>query len=374
MRSTKLPLSLLDERAKTSRVHILDTESFGTTFGPKAQRKRPNMKAFDVQVIDSSDIVLQVWQYITLMRRIYLVDCPGVVYPSGDSETDIILKGVVRIENVKDAAEHIPTVLERVKREYISKSYKISSWNDATDFLEQFARRAGKLLKGAEPDLNTVAKMMLNDFQRGKLPYFVPPPKQEGDETKPSKKQKTSQEPPVLPLSSSFVKASTENNNQTDSKAEENKSQEDVTTTVEDSESTSENKHDVNTQDEANNSDINAHTESASTGSSQFHVSQDFSAICVAPEFEGDDVKPLDVSKEDDKNKLNDDEEDDDDEEDVDEEDGDEDVEVDDNNEEDPEERGSNEGHEESINDNINDIDNQVDTNKETRKELRRSY
>ena len=29
------------------------------------------------------------------MRRIYLIDCPGVVYPSGDSETDIILKGVV---------------------------------------------------------------------------------------------------------------------------------------------------------------------------------------------------------------------------------------------------------------------------------------
>ena len=40
-------------------------------------------------------LILQVWQYVTLMRRIYLIDCPGVVYPSGDSETDIILKGVV---------------------------------------------------------------------------------------------------------------------------------------------------------------------------------------------------------------------------------------------------------------------------------------
>ena len=35
------------------------------------------------------------WQYITLMRRIYLIDCPGVVYPAGDSDTDIVLKGVV---------------------------------------------------------------------------------------------------------------------------------------------------------------------------------------------------------------------------------------------------------------------------------------
>ena len=37
----------------------------------------------------------QVWQYVTLMRRIYLIDCPGVVHPSGDTETDIVLKGVV---------------------------------------------------------------------------------------------------------------------------------------------------------------------------------------------------------------------------------------------------------------------------------------
>lgn len=29
------------------------------------------------------------------MRRIYLIDCPGVVYPTGDTETEIVLKGVV---------------------------------------------------------------------------------------------------------------------------------------------------------------------------------------------------------------------------------------------------------------------------------------
>ena len=39
----------------------------------------------------------QVWQYITLMKRIYLIDCPGVVYPCGDTDTEIVLKGVVSI-------------------------------------------------------------------------------------------------------------------------------------------------------------------------------------------------------------------------------------------------------------------------------------
>tara|TARA_R110002050_G_scaffold245831_1_gene383482 strand:+ start:356 stop:751 length:396 start_codon:yes stop_codon:yes gene_type:complete len=36
----------------------------------------------------------KVWQYITLFKRIFLIDCPGIVYPSGDTETDIVLKGM----------------------------------------------------------------------------------------------------------------------------------------------------------------------------------------------------------------------------------------------------------------------------------------
>ena len=31
------------------------------------------------------------------MHRIYLIDCPGIVYPSGDIETEIILKSVVSL-------------------------------------------------------------------------------------------------------------------------------------------------------------------------------------------------------------------------------------------------------------------------------------
>ncbi|KAI2805961.1 Nucleolar GTP-binding protein 2 [Blomia tropicalis] len=350
MRQTRLPITLLNERAKYERVHILDTESFGDTFGKKSKRKRPRIKfetlesltkAADEQasnydekkdtniiqnpdykvealenimkkgqskriwnelykVIDSSDVVVQVldvrdpmgtrskhietymkkekphkhlvfvlnkcdlvptwvtqrwvtllspeyptmafkasiktpfgkgamisllrqfsqlhsdkkqisvgfigypnvgkssiintlrakkvcnvapiagetkvWQYITLMKRIYLIDCPGVVYPSGDTETEIVLKGVVRVENIKNPDDYIETILERVKPEYLSKAYKLSEWDDHIDFLTKLAARTGKLLKGGEPDINTVSKMVLNDWQRGKLPYYVKPP------------------------------------------------------------------------------------------------------------------------------------------------------------------------------------------------------
>ncbi|XP_062592743.1 nucleolar GTP-binding protein 2-like [Saccostrea cucullata] len=357
MRQTKLPITLLNETAKYAKVHLLDTEGFETTFGKKAQRKKPKLRTADMQalveqamtategysadkdrdlvteapefkdeqpevifkagqskrvwgelykVIDSSDVVVQVldarnplgtrcyqierymkkekphkhlifvlnkvdlipvwvtqkwvailsqeyptmafhasitnpfgkgalinllrqfsqlhtdkkqisvgfigypnvgkssiinslrakkvckvapiagetkvWQYVTLMKRIYLVDCPGVVYPTAATPTESVLKGVVRVELVKSPEDYIPAMLERVKPEYIKNTYKVEDWKSAEDFLEQIARKSGKLLKGGEPDLGTVAKMVLNDWQRGKIPYFVKPPGCENEE------------------------------------------------------------------------------------------------------------------------------------------------------------------------------------------------
>lgn len=351
MKPTKLPITLLNEKAKNTRVHILDTESFDSVFGPKKSRKRPHIKVGDLEnfskmaessaanykedkdrdlvkedsgmkdaprewimaagqskriwnelhkVIDSSDVVLQVldardplgtrcpyienflktekphkhlifilnkvdlvpiwvtqrwvavlsseyptiafhasithpfgkgslinllrqfsklhidkkqisvgligypnvgkssiintlrskkvckvapiagetkvWQYVTLMRRIYLIDCPGVVYPSAETDTEKVLKGVVRVELVQNPEDYIPPVLERVKREYIVKTYQVDGWETAEEFLEKLAFRTGKLLKGGEPDITIVSRIVLNDWQRGKLPFYVMPP------------------------------------------------------------------------------------------------------------------------------------------------------------------------------------------------------
>ncbi|KAJ7948632.1 Nuclear/nucleolar GTPase 2 [Quillaja saponaria] len=121
----------------------------------------------------------KVWQYITLTKRIFLIDCPGVVYHNKDTDTDIVLKGVVRVTNLHDAAEHIGEVLKRVKKEHLERAYKIKDWTDDNDFLVQLCKLTGKLYKGGEPDLMTAAKMVLHDWQRGKIPFFVPPPRQD---------------------------------------------------------------------------------------------------------------------------------------------------------------------------------------------------
>ncbi|PRQ40200.1 putative nucleolar GTP-binding protein [Rosa chinensis] len=85
----------------------------------------------------------------------------------------------VRVTNLQDASEHIGEVLKRVKKEHLQRAYKIKDWEDDNDFLVQLCKSSGKLLKGGEPDLMTAAKMILHDWQRGKIPFFVPPPQRE---------------------------------------------------------------------------------------------------------------------------------------------------------------------------------------------------
>ncbi|KAG6387190.1 hypothetical protein SASPL_152376 [Salvia splendens] len=101
----------------------------------------------------------KVWQYITLSKRIFLIDCPGAVYQSNDSEADIVLKGV--------------------GWDMISYNRVQVHWEDDKDFLAQLCKLTGKPLKGDESDYTTAAKMILHDWQRGKIPFFVPPPMEE---------------------------------------------------------------------------------------------------------------------------------------------------------------------------------------------------
>ncbi|KAJ7186694.1 NUC091 domain-containing protein [Mycena filopes] len=124
----------------------------------------------------------KVWQYITLTRRIYLIDCPGIVPTSAhDTEASTVLKGVVRVEALPTPSDHIPALMARVKPVYLSRTYGVALPEDGgvwepEDFLDKLARMKGRLLKHGEPDLDAVAKIVLSDWVRGRIPFFVPPP------------------------------------------------------------------------------------------------------------------------------------------------------------------------------------------------------
>jgi nuclear GTP-binding protein len=135
----------------------------------------------------------KIWQYVTLFKRIALVDCPGVVVDTaGDTEEDSVLKGVVRAERLEHPEDFVNAIQRKVKREHIAAQYKIpkDAWpdvelddgnnmnnkNSSIVLMELIARRCGRLRKGGDPCLRSAAIMLINDFQRGRLPHYVPPP------------------------------------------------------------------------------------------------------------------------------------------------------------------------------------------------------
>jgi len=158
----------------------------------------------------------KVWQYITLFKKIFLIDCPGIVTPAKDeTEDNIVLKGVIRVENLEDPTLYLPALLARCKKEHIQKTYGIMEWEDTTDFLELFAQKSGKLLKKGEPDVPTVSKMILNDWIRGKIPFFVPPPDdgfvaaaQDGEEAEAADEVVMGDDVPTVPTRAQSNKAS----------------------------------------------------------------------------------------------------------------------------------------------------------------------
>jgi nuclear GTP-binding protein len=130
----------------------------------------------------------KVWQYITLTRRIYLIDCPGIVPPNPtDTDEELLLRGVVRVENVENPAQYMATMLGRCQERHIERTYGIKGWKNDEEFLEMLARKSGRLLKGGEADLDMAARMVLKDFLRGKVPWYVPPPRlaQDGEDSGP---------------------------------------------------------------------------------------------------------------------------------------------------------------------------------------------
>ena len=93
-----------------------------------------------------------------------------------DTPEDILLRGVVRIENVEYPSHYIEALMGKVKRHHLERTYELKGWEDYMSFLEMLARKGGRLLKGGEPDVEGVAKIVVHDFLRGKIPWFTPPP------------------------------------------------------------------------------------------------------------------------------------------------------------------------------------------------------
>ncbi|RHY64507.1 hypothetical protein DYB30_008275 [Aphanomyces astaci] len=117
----------------------------------------------------------KVIQEIHLDNKIKLIDCPGIVFDSTDSDA-LILRNCVNAEAFNDPVPAIEVILKRCSKAQLQALYGVPPFNDTIEFLVHLAQKQGKLAKGGIPDRKAVARNILQDWNRGKIPFFTPPP------------------------------------------------------------------------------------------------------------------------------------------------------------------------------------------------------
>lgn len=108
-------------------------------------------------------------QLFRISPRILILDTPGV-YPPED-EKSLMLKSALEVEKIKDPVGQALELLKFIREkdpDQLVKIYGIELGNDI-EFLEKLAIKRGRLLKGGIPDVEEIARIILRDWQKGRI-------------------------------------------------------------------------------------------------------------------------------------------------------------------------------------------------------------
>ena len=118
-------------------------------------------------------------KHIQLVRAatwLKVVDTPGVV-PLRGSEEELVFKGALSPESLEDP---LPVALKLVREglsknpEIFKKTYGIEGDNPLV-IVENLAKRRGLYLKGGRLNVEEAARIVIRDWQQGRLVFFYTP-------------------------------------------------------------------------------------------------------------------------------------------------------------------------------------------------------
>ncbi|KAK3205661.1 hypothetical protein Dsin_019707 [Dipteronia sinensis] len=116
-------------------------------------------------------------QEVQLDKNVKLLDCPGVVMlKSAENDASIALRNCKRIEKLEDPVGPVKEILNLCPARLLVTLYKIPSFDSVDDFLQKVATVRGKLKKGGIVDVEAAARIVLHDWNEGKIPYYTMPP------------------------------------------------------------------------------------------------------------------------------------------------------------------------------------------------------
>jgi ribosome biogenesis GTPase A len=107
-------------------------------------------------------------QLIKVSKKMYLIDTPGVFPYKEKDEAKHAMFAARTFSDLKDPESTTMDLIEEFPRQ-IEGYYDVKHKEDPEEVLEQIAFKLKKLKKGAQPDLNAAARIVLRDWQEGKI-------------------------------------------------------------------------------------------------------------------------------------------------------------------------------------------------------------
>jgi len=125
-------------------------------------------------------------QEVALDSKVTLIDCPGVIFDDdvhpdarpedADGGAGLLLRNCVSVEAIDDPEAAVDGILRRCAPAKLMAVYSIPAYADTNEFLRHIAAKRGKMRPGGIADKEGAARSVLQDWNSGKIPFFVLPP------------------------------------------------------------------------------------------------------------------------------------------------------------------------------------------------------
>lgn len=139
-----------------------------------------SLKRSKVCNVGSTPGVTKNAQQIHLDKNIKLLDCPGIVFTQakkdGSNAAEVLLRNCVKVELLDDPVTPVEVIVSRCQTEQLMELYGVPRFESSHDFLLKLAASKGKLKRGGIPDIESTARLVIQDWNNGKIPYYTIPP------------------------------------------------------------------------------------------------------------------------------------------------------------------------------------------------------
>eukprot|EP00949_MAST-11_sp_MAST-11-sp1_P004403 g4403.t1 len=115
-------------------------------------------------------------QEVQLDSKVRLLDSPGVIFDEDHDPGSLLLRNCISADALEDPVEVATAIVKRCRVEQLMEWFAVASFSSPNEFLYNLAHAKGKLKKGGVPDKAAAARIIVRDWNAGKVPFFTLPP------------------------------------------------------------------------------------------------------------------------------------------------------------------------------------------------------